>query len=651
MTRRVHRIALAGVLAGGLAAGLLLLASPATAATTGRIANLSYDTPTLRIIFQANDLAPGSTIDAQSVQVRVGGVRLPNTSVAPVSSAPVTRVAVLAFDKSHSMGPRLAAAKAAADVFLSEVPPDVLVGLVTFGEAASVDVEPTIEHDLVRSTVDALTVDQIRGTALYDGVTRAVGAAGTLGARSILLLTDGDEVRSQTTLDEAVAAVTQSQAKLDAVYIGPGVTTPPDLGQLVDRVHGTVLLPQPQDLATVFERAARALSSQVQITTKIPASLGGTTDEVEVTALAGGERISNTATVDFPKRRASPQGFGPEAVKLSTPLVSDRLLPVAIGALFVGLLVILGIAFTGGGVSDRRQGRIRRRLSLYTVTGRPTATRTETATALGNSQIARSAVELAGRVVQRRDFEGELSRRLESAGVPLRAAEWMLIHLGVALGLAFLLLLVSGGAILPTAVGLLLGLIAPWLYLSFKDSRRTSAFLGQLPDTLQLIAGSLSAGYAIAQAIDTVVREGQQPITGEFNRALVEARLGVPIEDALEGVATRMKSKDFAWVVMAIRIQREVGGNLAEVLTTVAGTLRERERLRRQVKVLSAEGRLSAWILGLLPPVFSLYLLLVRPEYLHPLVAEPLGWLLLGVGAVLLTVGAAWMAKAVKVEV
>ena len=116
------------------------------------------------------------------------------------------------------------------------------------------------------------------------------------------------------------------------------------------------------------------------------------------------------------------------------------------------------------------------------------------------------------------------------------------------------------------------------------------------------------------QAMDTVVREGQQPITGEFNRALVEARLGVPIEDAMDGVAERMKSKDFAWVVMAIRIQREVGGNLAELLTTVAATLRERERLRRQVQVLSAEGRLSAWILGLLPPVFALYLVLVRPE-------------------------------------
>jgi tight adherence protein B len=290
-------------------------------------------------------------------------------------------------------------------------------------------------------------------------------------------------------------------------------------------------------------------------------------------------------------------------------------------------------------------------LSIYTLTGRQGPKTQPEPTRLGSSHVARSAVELAGRVVEKRDFEEVVGQRLESAGVPLRAAEWMLIHLGVALLLPIALLLLSGGAIAATLIGLIVGLVLPWMYLSVKESRRTSAFLGQLPDTLQLVAGSLSAGYSVPQALDTVVREGQQPITGEFNRALVEARLGVPIEDALEGVATRMQSKDFGWVVMAIRIQREVGGNLAEVLTTVSATLRERERLRRQVQVLSAEGRLSAWILGALPPVFAAYLVMTRPEYLRPLVQEPLGWMLIATGVTLLTVGALWMRKAVRVEV
>ncbi len=175
------------------------------------------------------------------------------------------------------------------------------------------------------------------------------------------------------------------------------------------------------------------------------------------------------------------------------------------------------------------------------------------------------------------------------------------------------------------------------------DRRRTVDALG--------VAGSLSAGYSFPQAVDAVVREGAQPMSTEFGRAIIESRLGVPIEDALDHVAERMGSRDFTWVVMAVRIQREVGGNLAEVLTNVSNTMRERERVRRQVKVLSAEGRLSALILGGLPPMFALYLVLVRPTYIKPLYEDPIGILMLCVMGFLFLVGVFWLRKVVKVEV
>ena len=148
-----------------------------------------------------------------------------------------------------------------------------------------------------------------------------------------------------------------------------------------------------------------------------------------------------------------------------------------------------------------------------------------------------------------------------------------------------------------------------------------------------------------------MVRESSGPMAVELNKAIVEARLGVPIEDALDTVARRMDSVDFEWVVMAIRIQREVGGNLAEVLNNVAATMRERERLRRQVDVLSAEGRLSAVILGALPLLFVVYLILVRPEYIGVLVTNPLGIAMIVVGVILLIAGAFWLRKVVTVEV
>jgi len=200
-------------------------------------------------------------------------------------------------------------------------------------------------------------------------------------------------------------------------------------------------------------------------------------------------------------------------------------------------------------------------------------------------------------------------------------------------------------------VGLVLGAVVPWVYLSMKKKRRIAAFQAQLADTLQLMAGSLSAGLSLAQSVDTVVREGSDPMASEFRRALVETRLGVQIEDALAGVGERMESVDFEWVVMAIRIQREVGGNLSELLNKVADTIREREYLKRQVQTLSAEGRLSVWILGGLPPVFLAYLVLFNPTYVAPMWSNPMGWVMLIVMGVLLSGGIFWMKKVVKVEV
>ena len=244
-----------------------------------------------------------------------------------------------------------------------------------------------------------------------------------------------------------------------------------------------------------------------------------------------------------------------------------------------------------------------------------------------------------------------LAERLDAAGSALKPAEWLLAHAGSAVLAGLGGLLLSGGNVLVALVAFLLGVAGPWVYLSVRRKRRLNAFGAGLADTLQLMAGSLSAGLSLAQSVDTVVREGADPIAGEFRRALVEARLGVDIEEALTGIAQRMNSVDFEWVVMAIRIQREVGGNLSELLTKVADTIREREYLVRQVKTLSAEGRLSVWILGGLPPAFMAYLAVANPTYLAPMFSSPPGLVLVGIMGVLLVAGVAWMKKVTKVDV
>jgi tight adherence protein B len=325
----------------------------------------------------------------------------------------------------------------------------------------------------------------------------------------------------------------------------------------------------------------------------------------------------------------------------------------ALGGIFVALSLLLAVVLGVFNRTDSEADLVLRRLQVFNVHDR-TATRmvTQEQTAkVSQRAVARSAVDLVGRVVQRRDFADAIDLRLESAGLPIRTAEWLLLHVACAVGVSLVFYLLSNFDPPPTLFGLLIGFVAPWVFLAIRQSRREAAFLGQLPDTLQLLAGSLQAGYSLPQAMDSVIREAKPPISTEFNRALIETRLGLPAEEALDGIAARTHSRDFSWIVMAIRIQREVGGNLAELLGTVAETLRERERLHRQIRSLTAEGRISAVILAALPFVFTGYMLIKQPSYLEPLYKTPFGLLISGTGLVLLLVGMEWMRRAIKVVV
>jgi tight adherence protein B len=317
-------------------------------------------------------------------------------------------------------------------------------------------------------------------------------------------------------------------------------------------------------------------------------------------------------------------------------------------ALGLGLLVIIVGVF--GGFGGKRKESLESRIDAYTQKGQNK--RASAPTSQEPVGVAAQAVDMANRALaSNRGFEAKLGDRLDAAAVSLKPAEWLLIHASFAMAAAAVVFAFTSGSILMGLLGLVGGIFLPWFWLGFKKSRRLKAFNTQLAGCLQLLAGSLQAGLSLAQGLDTVVREGQEPLSSEFRRALVETRLGVPIEVALESIGDRMDSADFKWTVMAIRIQREVGGNLAELLLNVAATLRERDYLRRQVKALSAEGRFSAYILLALPPGIILYMSTTNPTYLHPLIASPLGYAMLGAMVVLMVLGALMMKKLVKVEV
>ncbi|HCU97662.1 MAG TPA: type II secretion system protein F [Actinobacteria bacterium] len=266
-------------------------------------------------------------------------------------------------------------------------------------------------------------------------------------------------------------------------------------------------------------------------------------------------------------------------------------------------------------------------------------------------RVASTVIGLTGQLLRSSNSERGLTQRLDLAGISRTPAEWVVLGGSGCVVLAVVLTLLTGNVLVGVLAGAVAGWLAMRLVLNIRTGRRRGAFGEQLPDLLQLIAASLQSGFSLPQALDGVVQENTQPAAGEFSRALTEARIGADLEDALDGVANRMNSDDLRWTVMAIRIQRQVGGNLAEVLQNTVGTMRERAYLRRQVRALSAEARLSAYILSVLPPLVGCWLLFIDPTYMRPLYTTLAGLLLLAVTVVLYVVGVLWMRKVIRVVV
>lgn len=261
----------------------------------------------------------------------------------------------------------------------------------------------------------------------------------------------------------------------------------------------------------------------------------------------------------------------------------------------------------------------------------------------GLAARATAAVEA---MLKRRNYMASTAGALEQAGLTVKAAEFVVLALA---GTA----VTAGGAFLLTGpllalVTLVLAPLGIRFALRFLASRRRGKFAEQLDETLQLLAGGLRAGHSLLRAVDAAAGEAAAPTSEEFSRIINQTRLGRDLGEALDDAALRMRSEDFSWVAQAIAIHREVGGNLADVLDQVGHTIRERNQIRGQVKALSAEGRISALVLMLLPVAITGALMVMSPGYMDPMVQSPIGLAMIAVCVVLFTVGGLWLRKVVS---
>ena len=646
MNTLLRRLAVVLLLGLGV---LSILAGPAQAADDASIDHTEHSSGELKLLVSV----PGAAeIDLGSVAVTLDGKEVEATAEAASSNNDVQRTTVLAIDTSDSMsGARIEAAKTAALTYLDAVPANVAVGIVTFDNDVVVRQPPTADRDALRGVINGLTLQH--NTALYEGVKTALATTGADGQRQVLVLSDGKD-NTDAPLQPVIDAIKAAKIKVDVVALEQGAAAPQPLADMASASGGQVISASTEALTAAFSSEATVLARQVLVTAKVPSDQSSSDATVKVSLTAGGEVHAAEAFIEVKSSgtKATPAAdpFAAKPVKSTGFEIPETAMYGALGAIGLGAIgLVAALAF--GSSKDKRPG-IDEQLQFYSATeetARISRARMKQAPTASLTDQARHAAEKA--LATNAGIEARIAQRLEGAGMALKSSEWLLLHLGIVFGGGLFGLLITAGNPVALVLFMLVGAVVPWVYLALKRSRRLKAFDSSLPDTLQLMSGSLSAGLSLAQSLDTIVREGQEPITSEFKRVIVESRLGVGLEDALEGVAERMQSVDFKWVVMAIRIQREVGGNLAELLNNVAATLREREFLRRHVRALSAEGRLSAWILGGLPPGFLAYLTLTKPDYVHPMYTTPIGWLMLAGMAVLLGVGIVWMVKVAKVEV
>jgi tight adherence protein B len=537
----------------------------------------------------------------------------------------------------------LSTASRAVDALLDDMPAGTRAAVVSAGGASQRVQALTADRAELRAALDDL--EPSGDGAVLSGVIRASDIVENERAvPTVVLVTDG--VRDSTsTFEAARGAALDAGAAVHVVALQDGDLDEAAFADLAGRTGGRFSLatevgqvddlladlgPELFDLrALTFERSDAAGVQDVSVTIGDASTTGS---YISGSMLVGVRRVAPSVAIEPGGIAFFRTDLG-RALGIGTAFLAVALFAYAIIALFVREKTVLSQAlqpYADGYVADPGES--------------------DSDTQLAQTAFLQRAVAITEQFAQRQGFLSKLENKLERADLPLRAGEALFFYLaGVVLALVALLAL-SQNLLATIVVGTLAALVPPSL-LNFLTARKKKQFEALLPDTLQLLSSTLRAGYSMMQGVEAVSQEVAEPMGKELRRVVTEARLGRPLEESLDAVAERMGSPDFAWAVMAIRIQREVGGNLSELLLTVAETMTQRERLRRDVSALTAEGRISAYVLIALPIGLGGFLWSVNPDYIGKLFDVTMGQVMLGTAVVMMIAGYAWMMKIIKIEI
>jgi tight adherence protein B len=546
--------------------------------------------------------------------------------------------AVLAIDRSRSMqGQALVDAIAAARAFIGAKPADDRIALTVFGSNALTLTDfstATIDADTALRT---LSVDDRQGTALYDAIVAAASALTSepLQARVIIVLTDGRDVSSSASLEQAIVAARDAGAAVYPIGIEGKQFSPDALKQIAAETGGTYY-------------GAASTEALGQVYSSIAEELKRTWQVSYVTAARPGETLALHVESGGTAAHAEAKAPGVlEAAPKQEPskVIPRSLLDSAYGPLAVGGIVGLILLIAGGLAFASPKGAwVRSRIQPHLGEKRRERRRARDAERVS---LVRSVFVATERAFGEKRIWQKLQLRLERADFPLRTAEFVYLMTGC--GFFFGIVAAVAGASSPLILaGLVGGALLPHLFVGIKGRRRVRAFENQLPDILVTMAASLKAGHSFRQGMQSVVEEGMEPASKEFKRVLTETQLGRSMDDALADMSTRVGSKNLEFVINAVTIQRQVGGSLAGLFDMVADTVRGRQQFQRKVKGLTSMGRASAYVLVGLPFFVAGAIPLINAEYMSPLFHTSTGQKLMLTGAGMMCVGGMFLKKIVS---
>jgi tight adherence protein B len=565
------------------------------------------------------------------VNVTENGNAVLGTTVVPASqTSGKTFGVVLVGDTSYSMnGAPLAAALAAEQAFAAQRNPSEQLGIVHFNHKTTVVLPLTNSvsaiHDALIKTPKVAT-----GTYIYDAVAQAEAMLqdANISSGSIIVLSDGANTGGTHTLAGVTKAARAAHIQIYTIGLKDQTYKPGTLKALAAAGHGQYAEANAKDLAPLFDQLSQQISSEYLLQYKSPT---GPNKPVRVKVQVSGVGTARTGyrTPALTVNTTAPPPYKPS---IGARIESSSITMILLALLGAGVIAFLVIAL----LQPKRSTLPARMAEFVSIRGLQRDK--------GEGAVATDEDE-----PEQNDWWSRFEETLEIAEIKVEP-EWIVAGTVAATGLTFLLIFVATGSVWWA----LLAFVIPYLsreWVLRTLARRRNKFAEQLPDALQVIGSALRSGHSFAGALAVVVESASEPMKSEMQRVVADEQLGVPVQDSLNVVAKRMASRDVEQLALVAQLQREAGGDAAEVIDTVAATVRERFDLKRLIQTLTMQGRMSRWIVTALPIFVVIVVYLENPSYFHPLTSTLFGRIVLILAAAWAVAGSFVIKRIVEIEV